>query len=66
MESIQTYSGNTRKYLRVYGEYDKLGLFAVHEIVSVCAESILTYLENTRKGFMRTWSRRKEALGVFS
>ncbi len=29
-----------RKYLSLYEEYGKLGLFAVHKIVSVCAESI--------------------------
>ena len=29
-----------RKDLSVDGEYGKLGLFAVHKIVSVCAESI--------------------------
>jgi hypothetical protein len=27
-----------RKYLSVDGEYGKLGLFAVHKIVSVCAK----------------------------
>jgi hypothetical protein len=29
-----------RKYLSVDGEHGKLGLFAVHKIVSVCVESI--------------------------
>ncbi len=29
-----------RKHLSVEGEYGKLGLFAVHKIVSECAESI--------------------------
>jgi hypothetical protein len=29
-----------RKYLSVDGEYGKLGLFAVHKIVSIYAESI--------------------------
>ncbi len=52
--------------LSAYGEYGKLGLFAVHKIVSVCAESIYTYSKNKRKGFMRTWRRCKEALGVIS
>jgi hypothetical protein len=28
------------KYLSVYGEHDKLGLFAIHEIVFEYAESI--------------------------
>ncbi len=28
------------KYLSLYGEYDKLGLFAIHKIVSEYAESI--------------------------
>ena len=55
-----------RKYLSVYGEYGNLGLFAVHKIVSECAESIQTHSENTRKEFVRPWRRRKETLGVFS
>ncbi len=36
------------------------------KIVSVCAESILTYSENARKVFMGQWRRRKKALGIFS
>jgi hypothetical protein len=55
-----------RKYLSVYGEHGKLGLFAVHKIVSEYGESIQTYSENTWKESMRTWRRRKETLGVFS
>ncbi len=55
-----------RKYLSVYGENGKLGLFAVNKIISEYAESILTYLENTRKESMRTWGRRKETLDIFS
>jgi hypothetical protein len=55
-----------RKYLSGYGEYCNLGLFAVHKIVSECAESIQTHSENTRKEFMRPWRRRKETLSVFS
>jgi hypothetical protein len=43
-----------------------LGLFAVNKIISEYAESILTYSANTRKESMRTWSRRKETLDVFS
>ena len=53
------------KYLSVDGDYVKSGLFAAIKIVSVCAESILKYLENARKGFMRQWRRRRKALGVF-
>ncbi len=53
-------------HLRVFGEYGKLGLFAVHKIVSKYAESIRTYSENTPKVSKRTWRRRKETLGVFS
>jgi hypothetical protein len=55
-----------RKYLSVYGENGKLGLFVVHKIISEYAESIKTYSENTRKESMHTWSRRKETLNVFS
>ncbi len=51
MESIYAPMGNARKvskriwrlrrkFLSVYGEYGNLGLFAVHKIVSECAESI--------------------------
>ncbi len=54
------------KYLCLYGEHGKLGLVAVHKIVSEYAESIQTYSENTRKESMCTWRRRKETLGVFS
>ncbi len=77
MESIYAPMGNARKvskrirrlrrkYLSVYGEYGNLGLFAVHKIVSECAESISTHSENAWKEYMRTWRRRKETLGVFS
>jgi hypothetical protein len=54
------------KYLSVHGEQGKLGLFAVHKIVSEYAESIFMYSEDARKESMRTWRRRKENLGVFS
>jgi hypothetical protein len=40
------------KHLNVYGEYGKLGLFAVHKIVFEYAESIKTYSENKRKESM--------------
>ncbi len=48
------------KYLSVYGEHGKLGLFAVQNSVSEYAESIQVYSENMRKESMRTWRRRKE------
>jgi hypothetical protein len=54
------------KYLCVYGEHDKLELFAVHKIVSEYVEGIQTYSKKTRKESMRTWRRLKETLGVFS
>jgi hypothetical protein len=44
METAQKVSKHIRrirrKYLSLDGEYGKLGLLAVHKIVSVCAESI--------------------------
>ncbi len=44
MENVREVSKHIRrirkKYLSVDGEYGKLGLFTVHKIVSVCAESI--------------------------
>jgi hypothetical protein len=43
---------------------ENLELFAVHTIVSECAESILLNSQNTRTESMRTWRRRKETLGV--
>ncbi len=51
------------KYLSVYREHGKLGLYAVHKIVSDYAESIKTYSENEGKESLRTWRRRKETLG---
>ncbi len=69
-ENAQKVSKRSRrlrgKYLSVYGEHDKLGLFAVHKIVFKYAESILTYSENAGKESLRTWRRRKDTLGVFS
>ena len=41
-------------YLSVDGEYGKLGLFAVHKIVSDYAKSIYMYLENALKESLRT------------
>ncbi len=54
------------KYLSLYGEQGKLGLFEVHKIVSDYAESIETYSENAGKESLRIWRRRKETLGVLS
>jgi hypothetical protein len=39
-KSIYKHSENTRKVISVNGEYGKLGLFAVHKIVSKFAENI--------------------------
>ena len=58
MENVRKVSKRIRrirgKYLSVYGEHGKLGLFAVHKIVSDYAKSIYMYLENALKESLRT------------
>ncbi len=38
-----------QKHLRVYGEYEILGLFFLHDAISEYAQSILSYMEGTCK-----------------
>ncbi len=61
---LSTY-GECGKYLSVDGEYVNQG-YLRYTKSSPYAQKVLNVFENAQKGFMRTWRRRKKALGVFS